>query len=219
MLTAMRRWTPVRTTYPARVTIMQTLVWSRPSFLAMYRTPPAPMMDMLYAASTYFLWHGRLPVRATVDATPQTFHCARRASRDVLSRLRKHGGLAWSDPRLHIIAQRAKWVPLLLAPDGENHRHDSLCWQSLPRYFLSKLGAGAGHIAGTSALLDEPNLLAMAAMAKLHPETKGITNDGNTLWQIAKEDVIIERKDGRNTGRICLGLNNNNRNVFTRIGT
>eukprot|EP01049_Picozoa_sp_SAG25_P004708 SAG25_NODE_303_length_10153_cov_13.304356_5_plen_206_part_00 len=53
-------------------------------------------------------------------------------------------------------------------------------------------------------------------MAQLHPETKGITNDGNTLWQIAKEDVIIERKDGRNTGRICLVVRTGKEEVSKR---
>ena len=112
MLTNMRRWTGTRLTYRARVLILQATVWSLPSFLAMYRTPPDGLLDRMYAASVYFLWKGRLPVRSTVDSPVRAYHCARRSSRATLALPRTHGGLAWSDPRLHIMAARAKWIAL-----------------------------------------------------------------------------------------------------------
>ena len=111
MLTNMRRWTGTRLTYRARVLILQATVWSLPSFLAMYRTPPDGLLDRMYAASVYFLWKGRLPVRSTVDSPVRAYHCARRSSRATLALPRTHGGFAWSDPRLHIMAARATHKP------------------------------------------------------------------------------------------------------------
>ena len=48
--------------------------------------------------------------------------CVNGSSRATLALPRTHGGLAWSDPRLHIMAARAKWIALrqhsrLLGPD------------------------------------------------------------------------------------------------------
>jgi hypothetical protein len=68
MMTAMRRWTRTPLTYRARVAILKTLVWSRASFMAMYRTPPDGLLDTMCRASKYFLYKGRLPMRATIDS-------------------------------------------------------------------------------------------------------------------------------------------------------
>ena len=77
--------TGTRLTYQARVLILQATVWSMASFLALYRTPPLGLLDKMYAASRYFLWKNRLPLRATVDTEPQGYHCACRASRTTLA--------------------------------------------------------------------------------------------------------------------------------------
>ena len=163
MLTAMRRWTGTRLSYQARVLILQATVWSLPSFLALYRTPPAGLLDRMYAASRYFLWKNRLPTGATVDTAPQGYRCAYRASRTTLALPRSKGGLGWSDPRMHIATQRAKWIAMLLEPEDANLRRTTLSWQTLPRYFISQLGNGAEY--DTSALIDEPNLAALATRA------------------------------------------------------
>ena len=76
---------------------------------------------------------------------------------------RSRGGLAWSDPRVRITAERAKWIALLLQPEDANIRRNDLSWQSLPRYFLSRLGNGTAY--DITALIDEPNLAALASEA------------------------------------------------------
>ena len=64
---------------------------------------------------------------------------------------------------MRITAERAKWIALLLQPEDANIRRNDLSWQRLPRYmyFLSRLGNGTAY--DITALIDEPNLAALAS--------------------------------------------------------
>ena len=100
------------------------------------------------------------------------------------------GGLGFGDPRHHCMAQRAKWVALLLQPEADNtwRAGDDLSWSTLPTYFLRGLSEGTGK--GLGALLEEPNLGAMVERhgADIPTEWRGTLR----CWSEVRQHMVLD---------------------------
>ena len=94
--------------------------------------PPADVSALLTVATQCFIQTGYIPKGATLHTSAADFNVKPLFKDGSTSRPRAEGGLSMWDPSLHMRAQLAKWVILLLQPQVEQQPGDSIV-----RYVIS----------------------------------------------------------------------------------
>ena len=139
MFTQFRLWQLVKLSYLERVLVCKVMVWSKAFFLAAYHPPPADVTALLTVATQCFIQTGYIPKGATLHTSAADFNVKPLFKDGSTSRPRAEGGLSMWDPNLHMRAQLAKWVILLLQPQIEQQPGDSIVrWTTLGRYYITE---------------------------------------------------------------------------------
>ena len=154
MIVQMRLWALVALSISARVLVLKTMVWSRAWFLAAYYPPPPILLPILTRMSKLFVHNGRLPAGTTPATRLAALRLAPSLATTAMTRRKRCGGLALWEPALHIEAQAAKWIALLLEP-RPYPTHGIACWTDMPRYYMQrKLQLHGSERRGLGALCD-----------------------------------------------------------------
>jgi hypothetical protein len=115
------------------------MVWSKAFFVAAYHEPPARLLLFLTRATACFLQRGAPPSGMSLSTPPTDMRAYAAFRSDVAARPKSEGGLAMWSPMLHMRAQAAKWIKLILEPQAEETVGDKCVrWTTFGRYYLNE---------------------------------------------------------------------------------